>query len=597
MKDMSEYGFGEISRHELDEELLALIEGLAKSCINPDDYYTKEEIDKFICDFHNYMDLVLTVDKVYTKEMVDYKLGLITDKIDGIGSVDTYTKQEINNMILSLKNEIGKKLDKGSVYTKKEVQDLINNALTGLMPDLSNYYTKGEVDNKLDGFLRKEDIVDSIDQAHTNKAVSANQISILNQKIESLKSRASGARTDIAAAITSVGVETSSNDPWETMRDNILSLQNKKLSPDDYEKLRPVDNTIEELADLTQYITTTDTLTSYHTVRMKYDPDRDCYFVVIPDVLLQLDSKFKVIKQLPLEARFMYNRKLNDLIVCKNYIYMLGRVNNRYTIVCVNIDTFSIVGTLDTFTSTGSNHRLVCKSIKDNRIIVTTSTIYSGYTTYTIPVYEIYYDNNPTLKSNLFANGSCAEDRFCNCVGIVDDSVIIIPLTSPMVGGTYSVHPAYYPIGYNVDGNLELSSKKGEVNLSRAAFDYMYKNRLYIEKSKQAIIPEYFMYVDMIFDENFTLGRNMMFDGVSDVVYGYSMSRRCMYASTSNRSLWTIPVTHYRNSTSDVENGLEFVFDHTNKRVLFIRNDVIYEANNTNIKIYGIRLEEKDGVI
>lgn len=100
--------------------------------IDPDNYYTKTEVDNMIPDLDDY----------YTKTEIDNMLPDLSNY---------YTKTEIDNMLL----------DPDDYYTKTEIDNML--------PDFDDYYTKTQVDNLLtnkedaDPDILKADVTDTLE--------------------------------------------------------------------------------------------------------------------------------------------------------------------------------------------------------------------------------------------------------------------------------------------------------------------------------------------------------------------------------------------------------------------------------------------------
>ena len=106
-------------------------------------------------------------------------------------------------------SELMDAVDLSNYYNKAEVDGLVNNV------DLSEYYTKGEIDSKLDdvdleGYYTKEEV---------------------DAELDILKSSVSDGKELIASAITGKGVQTSSNDSFQTMANNIYAIESSTNVP------------------------------------------------------------------------------------------------------------------------------------------------------------------------------------------------------------------------------------------------------------------------------------------------------------------------------------------------------------------------------
>ena len=106
-------------------------------------------------------------------------------------------------------SELMDAVDLSNYYNKAEVDGLVNNV------DLSEYYTKGEIDSKLDDV--------DLEGYYTKEEVDAD--------LDILKSSVSDGKELIASAITGKGVQTSSNDSFQTMANNIYAIESSTNVP------------------------------------------------------------------------------------------------------------------------------------------------------------------------------------------------------------------------------------------------------------------------------------------------------------------------------------------------------------------------------
>lgn len=125
-----------------------------------DNYYTKDEINDKLSSVEVDLSYYYNKSETYNKEEIDQKIG------EGGGNVDltdyykksevynineTYNKEEIDKLIGSSGGGSGSDTDLSNYYTKEEVDQKIDNIVTeGGEINLQNYYTKSEVDQKIE---------------------------------------------------------------------------------------------------------------------------------------------------------------------------------------------------------------------------------------------------------------------------------------------------------------------------------------------------------------------------------------------------------------------------------------------------------------
>ena len=104
-------------------------------------YYTKEEMNILLDSKLNVGDIITVEGLVIDSEMSETSQNAVQNKV-----VTNY----INGVKTTLEGEISKKVNKDEFNsTITEINNRIDNIVTP-EPDLTNYYTKGEVDTKLD---------------------------------------------------------------------------------------------------------------------------------------------------------------------------------------------------------------------------------------------------------------------------------------------------------------------------------------------------------------------------------------------------------------------------------------------------------------
>lgn len=136
------------ARLENDSDAINAINGVLSGKVNSSDVYTKTEVDAKIdeaitggtVDLSNY----------YTKSQVDSKDSQKVDKVAGKGlSTNDYTTPE-RNKLASLENYDDTELRNliSNTYNKTEIDAKLDDIVSGGGVDLSNYYTKSQVDAK-----------------------------------------------------------------------------------------------------------------------------------------------------------------------------------------------------------------------------------------------------------------------------------------------------------------------------------------------------------------------------------------------------------------------------------------------------------------
>ena len=487
---------GRIGKDELSPELLALLEKL----INPPDvlkdYYTKEEIDLLITEINNYLDIVLTVDKTYTKEIIDWKLGLISNKLDGIQTIDSYTKVEIDTKINSLRKLINTKMDKDTLYTKDEVRRLIDEAIKAAMPDISAFYTKGEVDKKLSGFLTKSDIVDSLTN-DTKSPISVNQIYNIEQKIQNLKQSASDGSQKVATAITGIGINLGSvpTNPWNTYRDAILNV-NKTMTAKDYM------NQVPDNVELIKEFNYTDSDVQYTGFDTKYSGNY--YVVQNNNTLHEYDSNFNLLRSKKIEG-VKYDSSYYLMHFSPNLIYFGKNIINRNTLDILHNNIYEVA------------------TILEDDVVIYRTDYTTSNNKYIYSIMMGYMENGVFKTEKLM-------DSITNSIGVTYFEIKDKKLLS---------------IGCNVDGNYyssfvyELKKINNKYTLSTPANRYIsnpgnfifYKNMLYSNYYTQ-LYPEYVTFNNQdrndINDLTTAVNQrtiNTTTDGVSDIIYRMTYGR------------------------------------------------------------------------
>ena len=329
---------GRIGKDELSPELISSLEKLMSPPDVLKDYYTKEEIDLLITEINNYLDIVLTVDKTYTKEIIDWKLGLISDKLNSIQIIETYTKEQIDTKINSLRKLINTKMDKDTMYTKDEIQRLIDEAVRAAMPDISKFYTKEDVDEKLSGFLTRSDIADTLSN-DTKSPVSVNQIYNIEQKIKSLKQSASDGSKKVATAITGIGIDLGSvpTNPWDTYRDAILNFK-RKMTAKDYM------NQVPDEVMLIKEFNYTDSDVHYTGFDTKYSGNY--YVVKYNSILHEYDSNFNLLRSKKIEGA-KYDSSYYIMHFSPNLIQFGTNIINRNTLNVVHNTAYEVITILE----------------------------------------------------------------------------------------------------------------------------------------------------------------------------------------------------------------------------------------------------------
>ena len=116
-------------------DLTQQIEDITQEVIG-DDYYNKTETDALLADKADVSDLP-DMSQYYTKTATDTLLNAKADKSD------TYTKSQVDSALAAKANTT----DLATVATTGDYDDLINKPV---LPDMTQYYTKSEVDTLLD---------------------------------------------------------------------------------------------------------------------------------------------------------------------------------------------------------------------------------------------------------------------------------------------------------------------------------------------------------------------------------------------------------------------------------------------------------------
>jgi hypothetical protein len=124
------------------EQIDSLFENIPQDVIDLSDYYTKYEVEALI-DSVNSKDIDLT--GYYTKSEIDSKHFITSIPSEYITETELAYKNYATKSELTGLNE-----NFNSYYTKSEIDDLLDdfNGSSGDQPDLSNYYTKTDIDNK-----------------------------------------------------------------------------------------------------------------------------------------------------------------------------------------------------------------------------------------------------------------------------------------------------------------------------------------------------------------------------------------------------------------------------------------------------------------
>lgn len=178
-------------------------------------YYKKAEILEMAEEINKRISAMLDSNMVYTKISIDNKIDKLRNEINKINSIDTYSKSDIDRIINKIRLDLANKLNAGDVYSKGEVEKLVDNAISKLGVNPDNYYTKEVIDQKLTNVLTKSDVENSLSSESTTKAISANQLRIINQNIELLKQSASDGHSRIISTMTSVTNELGDDHSFE----------------------------------------------------------------------------------------------------------------------------------------------------------------------------------------------------------------------------------------------------------------------------------------------------------------------------------------------------------------------------------------------
>lgn len=211
---------GYINMPELSKDVQDMINKgveVIPSEVDYTNYYNKAEISAMAEEISKKISAMLDFNMVYTKISIDNKIDKLKNEINKINSIDTYSKSDIDRIINKIKLDLSNKLNAGDVYSKGEVEKLVNDAISSLGINPDNYYTKQEIDEKLSNVLTKSDVENSLSSEATDKAVSANQLRIINQNIESLKQSASDGHNRIVSTITSVTDELGDDHSYENI--------------------------------------------------------------------------------------------------------------------------------------------------------------------------------------------------------------------------------------------------------------------------------------------------------------------------------------------------------------------------------------------
>lgn len=126
---------GGVTSETAIDNLTQQIEDIAQEVIG-DDYYNKTEVDTLLADKADVSDLP-DMSLYYTKTATDTLLNAKADKSD------TYTKAQVDTALAAKANTA----DLATVATTGDYDDLINKPV---LPDMTQYYTKSEVDTLLD---------------------------------------------------------------------------------------------------------------------------------------------------------------------------------------------------------------------------------------------------------------------------------------------------------------------------------------------------------------------------------------------------------------------------------------------------------------
>jgi len=112
-------------------------------------YYTQTEVNGYINTLTgNIADKAAKTD-VYTKTQIDNQVSTIENNLAlKANSADVYTKSSMDTVISGINSTLDNKADSSDVYTKAEVDALIPEDI-----NMSNYYTKDQVDDEIDGAI------------------------------------------------------------------------------------------------------------------------------------------------------------------------------------------------------------------------------------------------------------------------------------------------------------------------------------------------------------------------------------------------------------------------------------------------------------
>ena len=129
---------GGVTSETAIDNLTQQIEDIAQEVIG-DDYYNKTEVDTLLADKADVSDLP-DMSQYYTKTATDTLLNAKADKSD------TYTKAQVDSALSAKANTA----DLATVATTGDYDDLLNKPV---LPDMTQYYTKSEVDILIDNII------------------------------------------------------------------------------------------------------------------------------------------------------------------------------------------------------------------------------------------------------------------------------------------------------------------------------------------------------------------------------------------------------------------------------------------------------------
>ena len=226
--DVPDYWWDGVSKQQLETQKVNLTE-----------YYNKQEIDNQIEPLQSDVGILINFTEDLTKNIsniekefenydtsieVDRKISNLNDSVQttfsamqseiikkadkskslsGYGIEDAYTKEEIDDLIPEqievVNNLTSTDTDKALSANQGKI---LNDKITDLDEAFTDYYNKEEVDNLIP---EQVEIVDNLTSTNTDKALSANQGKILNEKSKALQQNVSDLQADI------VGREEKSN--------------------------------------------------------------------------------------------------------------------------------------------------------------------------------------------------------------------------------------------------------------------------------------------------------------------------------------------------------------------------------------------------